>query len=170
MRKVQKTKRHRNRSTRKRGGENWWEKIETRNRESNSNVIPLPKPIRLIGEQYVPSQLSNARESYRSKRINQILARNAAMHPIHQNHDANAAMLAARSSAIVSSRAEKEAAKVEEAKAQAANLGRATMKGLLSNKLKKVINSRKYYGPTSRINNNKKMEQYLTNSSKSITQ
>jgi hypothetical protein len=139
MRTYRKTKRHRNRKTRKRGGENnWWKNIETRNREPISNVIPLPKQIKLIGEPYVPTQLSNARESYRSKHINQNLIENAATRPFYQNHDANAAMLAAKASAIVSARAAKAAAKVEAAKAQAsakveaakaqaANLGRATL-------------------------------------------
>lgn len=163
MRKVRKTKRHRNRSTRKRGGENWWEKIETRKREPISSKIPLPKPIRLIGEPYVPPQLSNARASYRSNLISQNLARSAAMHPINQNDAANAAMLAAKASEIVSARAAKAAAKVEAAKAQSANLGRATMKGLLSNKSKKVINSRKYYGPKSRKNQNEKIAKWANN-------
>ena len=158
QKRLRKTRRH----YRKRGGENWWEKIEIRKREPISSEIPLPKPIRLIGEPYVPPQLRNARASYRSNLINQNLARSTAMHPINQNDAANAAMLAAKASEIVSARAAK-AAKVEAAKVEAANLGRATMKGLLSNKSKKVINSRKYYGPGSRIQENRNIAKGASN-------
>lgn len=166
---LQKTKRHRNRKTRKRGGDNW-NNITTRSRESQSNEIPLPKPIKLIGESYVPTQLSNARASYRSEHINQNLARNAAMRPIYQNDGANAAMLLAKSSAIVSARAAKAAAKaaansakVEAEKAKAANLGRATLNQFIRER--KERQSARLANPIqkSQIQQNRRIVKYMDN-------
>jgi hypothetical protein len=164
---LRKTKRHRNRRTRKRGGENeindeWsLNAIITRPRRSHNNITPLSKQVKLIGEPYVPPQLSNARESYKSKRINRNLIENAITRPFYENDGANAAMLAAKASAIVAARAAKAEAKAAAAKARAANLGRATL-----NQFTRERNARKLARTPvrrSQIQNNRNTAKWVDN-------
>lgn len=160
MKKHRETRRskRRNKKTRKRGGENTWSNITTRSRELYSSEIPLP------------TQLSNARELYRSKHINQNLIKNAATRPFYENDGANAAMLAAKSSAIVSARAAKAAAKaaansakVEAEKAKAANLGRATLNQFIRER--KERQSARLANPIqkSQIQQNRRIVKYMDN-------
>lgn len=136
---LQTTKRHRSRRTRKRGGENeinWnnldqlqnqYMKHRREERNLNSTHPSLSTQQAMLNTSRVTKNLNNARKSYRSKHINRNLIENAITRPFYENDGSNAAMLAAKSSAIVAARAAKEAAKAAAAKARAANLGRATL-------------------------------------------
>jgi uncharacterized membrane protein YqiK len=162
MRRYQKTRRskRRNRKTRKHSGGDEWNHIGTRLRSTTQPLLAPPKVME--NTQRITTNLSNAREPIISGFINQELVKNARIRQFYENVAARASAKAAVANAKVNA----ERSKAEANAAKAAEL-QATMKGLLSKKLKKEVKSKNYYGPKSRINQNKEMEQYLTNYSNS---
>jgi uncharacterized membrane protein YqiK len=164
MRTYRKTKRHRNRKTRKHGGEN------EINDEMNWNAItPRPRGIitppslstqelmrsKELNMKHTTNILNNARESKISKLINQNLAKNAAIRQFYENNAARASVKAsAKASAKKASNAEANAKRAKAAAIQ------ATVNQLMSRKKEKIINSSKYTGPGSRINQNKRIDEW----------
>jgi len=165
MRTYRKTKRHCNRRTRKRGGEN------EINDEINWNTIaPRPRsgitPPSLSTQElmrskqrnmkYTTNILNNARESKISKLINQNLLKNARIRQFYEN---NAARVSAKALAKASANASAKAAAKAAANAKIAKAAalQATVNELMAGRRKKV---NKYNESKSRINQNKKIDEW----------
>jgi hypothetical protein len=163
---LQKTKRHRSRKTRKRGGENEindeinWNTITTRPRSAITPPSLSTQELmrsKQLNMKHTTNILNNVRESKISKLINQNLAKNAAIRKFYEN---NAARASAKAAKKVSAKAVSNAeANAKRAKAAALQ---ATVNGLMS-KRKPKINSSKYNGPNSRINQNKHLAKWADN-------